>query len=153
MLRRNARINNPGACSLEFQSVMQLLTECLLKWDTKIQTSKGKSILSTVIAFAWADEEQGRKTLHQHWQIWVKEIDQTIRDCLFHKDDTTRVDARNIFLKHIDNVISASYGSDLYILHRCVDKDQNDELNIDIADNLLKEKNEVDVRCARHKEL
>ncbi len=33
-LRRDARMNNPGACSLEFLSVMQILTECLLKWDT-----------------------------------------------------------------------------------------------------------------------
>jgi hypothetical protein len=85
VLCRDARINNPGACSLEFQSVMQILMKCLLKWDTKTQTSKGKSILGTVIASAGADEEQGGKTLHQHWQIWVKEIDQTIRDCLFHK--------------------------------------------------------------------
>jgi hypothetical protein len=99
--------------------------------------------LGTVIAFAGADEEQCRKTLHQHWQMWVKEIDQTMRDCLFHKNDTTRVEARKIFLKHIDNVISASYGSDLYILHRCVDKDQNEELKIEIADNLLKEEKKL----------
>ena len=138
-LCRDARINNPGACSLEFQSVMQILTECLLKWDTKTQTSKGKGILGTVIAFAGADEEQGRKTLHRHWQIWVKEIDQNIRDCLFHKDNKTRLEARDTFLKHIDDVISADYGSDLYISHRCVDKDQNEELKNDIADNLLKE--------------
>ena len=94
MLRRDARMSNPGACSLEFQNVMQILTECLLKWDTKTQLSKGKGILGTVIAFAGADEEQGRKTLHRHWQIWVKEIDQNIRDCLFHKDNKTRLEAR-----------------------------------------------------------
>jgi hypothetical protein len=76
---------------------MQILTECLLKWDTKTQTSKGKGIFGTVIAFAGADEEQGRTTLHQHWQIWVKEIDQNIRDCLFHKDDKTRLEVRTIF--------------------------------------------------------
>jgi hypothetical protein len=111
LLRRDARMSNPGACSLEFQNVMQILTECLLKWDTKTQSSKGKGILGTVIAFAGADEEQGRKTLHRHWQIWVKEIDQNIRDCLFHKDDKTRLEARNTFLKHIDDVISADYGS------------------------------------------
>ncbi len=99
--------------------------------------------MGTVIAFTGADEEQGGKTLHQHWQIWVKEIDQTIRDCLFHKNDTIRVEARNIFLKHIDNFISASYGLDLYILHRCVNKDQNEELKIDIANNLLKEKKKL----------
>jgi hypothetical protein len=143
VLRKNARINNPGACSLECQSVMQILMKCLLKWDTKTQTSKGKGILGTVIAFAGADEEQGHKTFHRHWQIWVEEIDQTIRDCLFHKDNTTRAEARNIFLKHIDDVIRASYGLDLYISHRCVDKDQNEELKIDIANNLLKEKKKL----------
>ncbi len=67
MLRRDARIKYPGACSLEFQSVMQILTEYLLKWDTKRQTSKGKRILGTVLAFAGADDEQGCETLHRHW--------------------------------------------------------------------------------------
>ena len=80
--------------SLEFQSVMQILTECLLRWDTKTQTAKGKGKLGTVIAFAGADEEQGRKTLHQHWQIWVKEINQTVRVSLFHKDTKTRTNAQ-----------------------------------------------------------
>jgi len=99
---------------------MQILTECLLKWDTKAQSSKGKGILGTVIAFAGADKEQGRKTLHPHWQIWVKEIDQNVRGCLFHKDDKTRLESRDTFIKHIDNVLSADYDSDLYISHKCV---------------------------------
>ena len=42
VLRKDARISYPGACSLEFQSVMQKLMECLLRWDTKTQTAKGK---------------------------------------------------------------------------------------------------------------
>ena len=66
VLRKDARINYPRACSLEFQSIMQILTERLLKWDTKTQTATGKGILGTLTAFAAADEEQGRKTLHQH---------------------------------------------------------------------------------------
>jgi hypothetical protein len=64
VLHRDARIKYPGACSLEFQGVMQILTACLLKWDTKRQISKGKVILGTVLAFAGADEKQGCKTLH-----------------------------------------------------------------------------------------
>jgi hypothetical protein len=59
VLGKDARLNNPGACSLEFQSVMQRLTERMLKWDTKTKTSKGKGILGTVRAFAGADKEQG----------------------------------------------------------------------------------------------
>ena len=64
VLQKDARISYPWACSLEFQSVMQILMDCLLRWDTKTQTAKGKGIWGTVIAFAGADEEQGRKTLH-----------------------------------------------------------------------------------------
>jgi hypothetical protein len=48
VLRKDARLNNPGACSLEFQDVMQMLTEHMLKWDTKTKTSTGKGILGTV---------------------------------------------------------------------------------------------------------
>ncbi len=69
VLRKDARLNNPGACLFEFQSVMQILTEHMLKWDTKTKTSTGKGILGTVRAFAGADEEQGQKTLHQPWQF------------------------------------------------------------------------------------
>jgi hypothetical protein len=140
VLQKDARISYPGASSLEFQSVMQILMECLLRWDTKTQTSKGKGILGTVIAFAGADGEQGRKTLHQHWQIWVKEINQTVRDSLFHKDTKTRTNAQNSFLKHINNVICANDGSDLRITHKCVDKNENKALKTSIANNLFKDK-------------
>jgi hypothetical protein len=82
----------------------------------KLQSSKGKGILGTVLAFLGADEEQGCKTLHQHWLIWVQELNQTLRDRLFDTDATKRKDAWKTFCQHIDNVISASYGPDLSIL-------------------------------------
>ena len=47
---------------------MQILTECMLKWDIKSKSSTGKGILGTVWTFAGADEEQGHKTLPRHWQ-------------------------------------------------------------------------------------
>ncbi len=55
----------PGA------SVMQILTKCMLRWDAKIKSSEETGIQGTVLAFFGADEEQGHKTLHRHWQIWV----------------------------------------------------------------------------------
>ncbi len=84
-LKKDIRLNHPGACSLEFQNVMQIIMDCMLRWDSKNQTSKGKGILRTVLEFSAADEEQGRETLHPHWQIWVKEYDQTLRNSLFQK--------------------------------------------------------------------
>jgi hypothetical protein len=35
--------------------------ECMLHWDIKKKTSKGKGIPGTVLAFFAADEEQGKK--------------------------------------------------------------------------------------------
>jgi hypothetical protein len=89
---------------------MQILTDHMLKWDTKTKTSIGKGILGTVKAFAGADEEQGQKTLNQHWQIWVEEINHTLRNSLFDNDHNTRNKARQTFQQHIDNVVSTSYG-------------------------------------------
>jgi hypothetical protein len=77
-LQKGIQQNHPGACSLEFQSVMKILMECMLRWDIKKQASKGKGILDTVVAFSTADKEQGRKTLHRHWQVWVTEINQIL---------------------------------------------------------------------------
>jgi hypothetical protein len=50
----------------------------MLQWDVKKKTTRRKGILGTVVAFSAADEKQGRKTLHHHWQIWVTEINQTV---------------------------------------------------------------------------
>jgi hypothetical protein len=117
------------------------------------QSSRGKGILGTVLAFFGADKEQGRKTLHQHWQIWVQELNQTLRDCLFDTDATKRKNAQKTFCQHIDNVISACYGPDLSITHRCIDGDENEQLKVDTPKNLFSEKDPTVLRRARHKEL
>jgi hypothetical protein len=108
----------------------------MLRWNTKTQLSQGKGILGTVLAFFGADEEQGRKTLHRHWQIWVQELNQTLRDCLFETDATKRKNAQKTFCQHIDNVISTSYGPDLIITHKCIDDKENEPLKVDIPKNI-----------------
>ena len=42
-------------------------------WNTKPQKDIGQRIFGNDVAFASADEEQGRKTLHMHIQLWVKD--------------------------------------------------------------------------------
>jgi len=85
-LRKKIRLQYPGACSLEFQSLMQILIETLFNWDMKNQRPKGPGIFGTVVAFAPVDEEQGRNTLQHHMQIWVKDVDQKLRRELFDED-------------------------------------------------------------------
>jgi hypothetical protein len=134
---------------------MQIITDCMLKWDRKKQISKGRGTLGKVLAFSAADEEQGRKTLHRHWQIWVEEIDQNLRNCLFHEDTEMRNTAINLFCKHINSVITASYGQELCITHKCT---MNTTNNIVTGDhnthhNSIEEHDARSFRRARHKEL
>ena len=57
----------------------KIIIETLLQWDVKKEKAKGVGILGTTDGFAPADEEQGRGTLHSHWQIWIKELNQKVR--------------------------------------------------------------------------
>jgi hypothetical protein len=139
VLRKDARLNNPGACSLEFQSVMQILTEHMLKWYTKTKPSTGKGILGTVRAFAGTDEEQGKKTLHRPWQMWMEEINQTLRNALFDNDNKTRNKARQTFQQHIDNVVSTSYGPQFCIRYKCIVEKDQETLKTNIPESLFKE--------------
>ena len=59
----------------------------------KKQRAKGPGIIGTVKALAPADEEQGRKTLHLHWQAWIEELSQALRDQLFDNDEEKKADA------------------------------------------------------------
>ncbi len=125
----------------------------MLQWDITNKTTKGKGILGTVVAFSAADEEQGRKTLHCHWQIWVKEINQTVRDCLFHEDITIRDRARKTFCEQIDSVITASNGEELCIPHNCLNENNDFVRMQEIVQNTFQEWDPCTFRHARHKEL
>lgn len=81
---------------------MNIVIESLFQWDIKNQKSKGPGIFGTTVAFAPADEEQGRKTLHKHIQLWVKEFDQTLRTELFANNSDIRIKARNRFQGYVD---------------------------------------------------
>ena len=119
-VRSKIRKTYPGACSLEYQNVMQIITEHLLKWDAENQCSLGYGILGDVQAFARADEEQGRgSSLHAHWNIFVKQLSQQIRNFLFHHDPSVRAKTREEFAMYIDSIICASYGTDLEVVHNC----------------------------------
>jgi hypothetical protein len=141
----------PGACSIEYQNIMSVVIECLLNWDVKKQTSKGPGVLGNVLAFARADEEQGRGSLHSHWQIWVEELSQKVRDMLFDGDKVKRQQARDEFYKYIDQVMCASYGSDLRVSHVCdMSNDTSDKPVPQPVDEIFESREPQILRDARH---
>ena len=144
-LRKQIRMDYPGACSIEFQNVMDIVIETLFNWDIKKQEAKGPGIFGTVVAFAPADEEQGRKTLHRHIQIWVKEIDQKLRKDLFQEDKDEKEKARTKFQNYIDKIMSTTFGPDLLVPNACTDSPpqkfchaRHEELCKDIKGKVIK---------------
>jgi hypothetical protein len=73
------------------------------------------------VEFAPADEEQGRKTLHRHIQLWVKEIDQKLRKDLFQEDKCEQDKTRIKFQNYIDKIMSTVFGPDLLVPNACSD--------------------------------
>jgi len=147
-IRVTKRLKYPGACSLEYQNLKQIIIETLLQWDTKNQRAKGKGILGRVLAFAPADEEQGRITLHSHWQIWLEELNQSVRDALFHPDKDKQSKARQDFCAYIDEVMNSTHGTDLEVKHMCKGRPI-----VSSVDKIFKERKPQDLRNARHKNM
>jgi len=116
-VRKRTRSLYPGACSLVYQHLMDIVTKCLIGWDPNTQSGR-PGVLGIPLALSNTCEEQGRKTLHCHWQIWIKDFNKC-RDALFDQDDTKRRDARKALVSYMDKVICASYGTDFIVTHNC----------------------------------
>ena len=80
----------------------------MLNWDPKKQQSKGKGIFGRVLAFAPAPKEQGHRTLHSHWQIWVEDLSPQIREDLWNNDSNIRKTTREAFYEYVDEVMTTT---------------------------------------------
>ena len=153
-LRKETRLKYPGACALEYEHVMSVFLEDLLQWDPKKQCAKRPGVLGTVLAFGPADEEQGRGTLHSHWQIWIKELTQELRDLLFATNQVERASARAKFFRLVDQMIHTTYGPDLKVEHICTPVvDSNGDIpKVAIpASDVFKDRDEQIFRDARNR--
>ena len=77
-LRSKQRTMYPGACSLVYESPMQIVIKCLLGWNLDEQVGE-EGVFGILEAWARTDEEQGRKTPHGHWLAWIKKHQQNTR--------------------------------------------------------------------------
>ena len=75
-LRTEVRLRHPGICAFYFDVVLDIVLEEVLGWDVAKDKPRVNfdSMLEDVIAFIVSVEEQGRRTLHAHIQVWVKDM-------------------------------------------------------------------------------
>jgi hypothetical protein len=89
-----------------------------------------------VLAFAPAHEEQGRRTLHSHWQIWTEDLSTQVREDLWNRDRNIRKKSREAFYRYVDEVMTATYSKPLAFTHNCCKRIQgNVTHDVTHADN------------------
>ena len=164
-LRSHIRNTYPGACAIEFLSQLEILISKLICWDDK-EAIGHPGIFGEAEAYGVAIEEQGRKTLHGHILVWIKDFN-TLRNSLFDEDSVIKNKAKEEMLNYIEKIMNSSYGG----LHMTVDNKRNKESSDEVyikdnnnmrgvheahsamADSLLNEVTAQKLRNMRHKDL
>jgi hypothetical protein len=139
-------MNYPGACSLHYQSAIQVVYE-LLGWDPVHNQPKGVGIFGLVDAIGRADEEQDRGTLHAHILVWLKNFVEVMR-LVFHSDADIRESARETLRCFVDRHFQSDYdyGQDVEVVHEeCGECGTIEEM--------FSEVDLQDLRDCRHKDL
>jgi hypothetical protein len=88
-IRRDARVHHPGLCAEEYQRLMELVIKHLFNWDIKQHTSNGMGLFGEVLAWCLATEEQGRKSLHGHYLVYIKNWNRVMNILQRKKDEAT----------------------------------------------------------------
>lgn len=154
IIPRAVCIGLQSQCSLEFQNVMDIIIKSLINWSTDDRILMGPCMAGDVTAWVQAAEEQGRGTLHAHWQLFTTQLSNEARANLFHRNTNIRNNARKELIDYIDNMICASYRSDIELIHTCEENIQPHKSRNEILNNRAKTTAPKDARfIQRHAQI
>ena len=95
----------PGLCAFDYDQITELLIYHILGWDqTEQQPKPGGGAFGVLDAWSHSIEEQGRKTLHGHYILWVREWSKLLLE-LRSDDLPTRETAAGQLSQYIDTVL------------------------------------------------
>ena len=108
------RLNYPGLCAEEYMALMEVFIRDVLKWDVAKQEPSGMGLFGMTEAFTLATEEQGRRTLHGHFLIWIKGWNELLNTLMFQKCTKLQLKKAMANLKRfVRNAASVRIFSDL----------------------------------------
>jgi len=108
VFRSKLRIDNPGACATEYNSIMQIIMDVLIGWDFKEGKQGFFGIFGEVLGWSDTTEEQGRKTLHSDILLFIALFDRLIT-MLWSTSEEVRRKAKDELTKYITQTRSSSY--------------------------------------------
>ena len=120
---------------------------------SKIREIKHKGVVGTIRAFAEEDEEQSQGTLCGHWQVYVEELNNELRNGLFQGGKSDRLKAKQKTIDHIDIVMNATYGEDIMVEHTCHKVGKEPTTKIGTMDQLFQQRPLQELRNACYKNL
>ena len=134
-LRQRVRESHPGLCAEEHQRIVHLVIKHLFAWDEEKQCSVGKGIFGELEAWCLATEEQGRKTLHGHFLLFIKNWNEVSSELQNFKHGVSFSQAKKQIKTFFNNVCSAQLFSEFgpskplseqaVFHHECTRRDRN----------------------------
>ena len=113
--RTKLRIKYPGITAHFFELVLDIIIREVVGWNLEEQQpTRDSGLFGIPEALVAAVEEQGRKTLHVHLQVWIKEFSRW-RDSLYSHQRHERRLAENHVKQAVDRVSSCK----LFSRKRC----------------------------------
>ena len=89
--RTQLRLQYPGISAMYYEAVLEIVIRDVIGWDLNTEApTRQPGLFGTPLAFSCATEEQGRKSLHGHFIIWLKDHHNVIRNIMRQEDDTDK---------------------------------------------------------------
>ena len=100
------RFQFPGFCCTEYQTVLDIVIEHILGWDSANCKSKnGGGCFGEIEGWYVATEEQGRKTLHSHFLLWIKNWGELLAKLYSNREEIRKRGAEEM-QQYADSVMS-----------------------------------------------
>jgi len=96
----------PGLCAFDFEQVIAITVEHLLGWSINKQSNKeDEGLFGDLQCWSYAVEEQGRKTLHAHFLLWLLKWSDLLQRLY---NASTRQEAAAQLQDYIDKVLTTA---------------------------------------------
>ncbi len=107
--RTNIRYDFPGVAALNFEILLNILLDEVICWDVdnNCPIDGKESLFGKLKAVAFAVEEQGRKTLHVHFILWVEDYN-LLQSAMFFGNEADKRDAKYIAQRFYDHLASTT---------------------------------------------
>jgi hypothetical protein len=106
--RKQLRLNHPGLGALNFEALLELVSEEVIGWNMRDHVrTEDIGLFGECEGVAAAMEEQGRQTVHVHFSIWIKGFSK-LRSQLFFGNELERAMSARLLPQYFEHISSTA---------------------------------------------